>query len=64
MTKLGDIHDNEEEDFVQIDHPLGTEKFVAEVHLPPTREFRRHGTKLQLMVYEVLVKTYKKSMVV
>lgn len=37
-----------------IGKPLGTEKFVAEVHFPPTRKLTKdNNKKVQLRVYEV-----------
>jgi hypothetical protein len=50
LQALDKIHDNPNEDFIQIDKPLGTEKFVAEVQFPTTRKLKKNNNKVQLAV--------------
>lgn len=51
--KLNVLHDNDKDDGIQIERPLGTEKFVAEVHFPPTRKLSKDKNNVRLVVYEV-----------
>jgi hypothetical protein len=55
LESLDTIHDNPNEDFIQIEKPLGTEEFVAEVHFPVTRKLRsdENNNRILLAVHEV-----------
>jgi hypothetical protein len=52
--RLDVLHEDDKADFVQFQKPLGTEKFVAEVHFPPARKLTKdNNDRVQLEVSKV-----------